>query len=195
MRKREAQALTPGSGRMGAKDTTGIPEHASRGMGLSLGLPRFPDEPEYLIRRAVHIVVGDDMVVARCIAHLRLGDLATRCDVLCALGLALLEPSLQVLHRRWRDKDEKSVRDQLPHLLRTLYVDLQNRVAAGGAKLVHLRRGCGVKVPVVFRALEQQTITLRLFEFFPAGEHVVHTLNLVRTAGSSRRRHALGAVG
>src|ERR1700694_357294 len=140
MRKREAQALTPGSGRMGAKDTTGIPEHASRGMGLSLARARFPDDPEYLIRRTVHIVVGDDMVVARCIAHLRLGDLATRCDVPCALGLALLEPSLEVLHRRRRDENEKGVGDQLPSLLRTLYVALQNRVAAGRAKLVHLRR-------------------------------------------------------
>jgi hypothetical protein len=32
MRKREAQVLTPGSGRMGAKDTMGIPGQASDGI-------------------------------------------------------------------------------------------------------------------------------------------------------------------
>src|SRR5258708_9887771 len=77
MRKRVAESATTQMGRMGAKDTMGIPGWASEGTRLSLGLARPVDDVEHLAGCALEVVVDYNVVVLRSVLHLGLCDLET----------------------------------------------------------------------------------------------------------------------
>src|SRR5215471_3170984 len=102
----------------------------SRGMSVSLSLPlaRRANEVEDLVDRAVDVVVGDHVVVLRRLRHLLLSDAPPRSKVRRRLASALLPSSFELLIRRRDDEDENRVRNQAPHLVGALHIDLQDDV-------------------------------------------------------------------
>src|SRR6266852_103773 len=180
MRKRAAQALNPEMGRMGAKDTMGIPGRASTGMGLSLGLTRRANDRQHLPHGALEVVVDHDMVEVGCDGHLGFRNALPRRTILGVLAVPLRPAPQELVHGGWRQEDPQRIRRSLAHLFGALDVDLEDDVVAGCALLVELRERSAVQVAAVGRVFEEGTLADQPLERLPRYEVVVDAIDLAR---------------
>src|SRR6266567_239500 len=165
----------------------------SSGIGvsrLSLRRPRTADQVEDLARRAVDVVVGDDMVVVGRVGHLFLGDLPPRRQVPRRLATTPLLAVLELFLRRRDDEDQDRVGQELSHLLGALDIDLEDHVAPGVARPLDPVAKGAVQVAVVARVLEECALGDQVLELFARQEGVVLVWLLVgpRLAGGAGDR-------
>src|SRR5919109_1114141 len=161
----------------------------SSGTGLSYAPPGGVDDLADLAHCALDIVVGHDVLVLRCVLHLALGDLAPRRQVLGRLAAALLLAMLELLLGRSHDEDEHRVRNQLPHLLGALDVDLQQDITSVIARALDAVAERAVQVAVVVRMLEKSALSYQLLELLSREEGVVLVRLFSRARLPGRARH------
>src|SRR5438046_8326568 len=88
----------------------------SSGIGLSLPLPRLADDLQDLGDRALDVVVGYHVVVARGVGHLFLGDPAPGVEIFRRLASAALLAVGELLLRGGDDKDGDRIWHEPAHL-------------------------------------------------------------------------------